>query len=987
MSDTTIENKTEKPSNNNVETLEIVASKGSQGTNAKKRKKDNILNSYRSYTYKFTLAALKIEDANDPEKYRKSALDLVILQSGGKKSTGLNAANAAGIQSRLNNNLTVDDEGNSNVVYDKQGGQALVQEFNEKSPGRFDMYIDNVDINTVMAFSKEANTTFAKSLSFEIFEPLSISGFIEAISVAATAAGYVNYMDANFLLKVEFIGYPDDKDLPIPVPVGEKATRYFPFRFATVNLDITENGSRYRCTGVPMTDTVLGETINTLIAPVKITGKTVEEILTNLMKGRTKQQRDSDKASKASKDSTKSDEWEIKFPTVNSDGSLDFTKNNDIAGSSVVELGKDKTVYGFDDPGTTTKPTGYRSDRLDPAIGAGAGRGVQGGPTAAQVASQYAGAGRGTQGGPTAQELAQSPETYKYVPYESTSQFNSGMNIHECISSLIRDSTYVRDILKDISLAKDDKDMIPYFMVRTETTYTGGVDETSGKLYQKFTYIVTPYRIHISHLPNYQSLKYDFSKVESLIFREYDYLYTGQNTDILKFNLNFNTLFYEAIPRAQGVNQYAVTRDAAGPNQEPNPIANKKDVDGDKNKGMSSLRTVTAPSANEPSTGGNGTTPQPTPYAILAKNLHEAMLNIKGSMIKSEIEILGDPYYLVTGGIGNYRPKMEAPGLTADGEADHNYGQLLIKLNFRNPEDINPLDKGGRMNFGTKKVSFSGVFMVTEVKSSFREGVFKQYLNAIRMFGQIMEDNIKPDNVAEKMTTFANPLTNIVADVGRPLQQGQRASEQSLLGQLLKIGGVITGAQNAVAGAIGQAQNALAGVLGAPSAAAALVANKITNTIHGITDPISNAAQQLGISPSQLSSMSLSDMLAVKVASALLPDDVNVADLQAFGAVFIASKAGNYPPSANYATAPAAGSNIGDLPANVQASISETGVTAATKTAKNSGAQYNSYLNNTEFFRPSTTSVNVNSTPSVTDKYSATPTSPLAKLNITNSDY
>lgn len=975
MSDTAVEFKTDKPSV--TTSLETVIVTG-------KRKKKNILNNYRSYTYKFTLSALKVADANNPTTYRhqESALDLVILQSGGKKSTGLNAANAAGIQSRLNNNLTGDDEGNSNVVYDKQGGQALVEEFNQKSPGRFDMYIDNVDIKTFMGFSKESNTTFAKSLSFEIFEPLSISGFIEAISVAAVAAGYASYMEANFLLKVEFIGYPDDEELPTPEPVGNKATRYFPFRFRTIDLDITETGSRYRCTGVPMTDTVLGETVNTLISPVKITGKTVKDILTDLMVGRTDQQRDSDKASKASKDATKSDEWEILFPTVNPDGTLDFTNDNDIAGSPVLELGKDKAVYGFDDPGTTTKPTGYQLGRLDAASDPRSTLYREGrlDATTDPRSTLY---GKN----PTAQENAQNPTSFKLVPGESTSQFNSGMNIHECISSLIRDSTYIRNILENISIKKDDKDMIPYFMVRTETTYIGGVDETAGKLYQKYTYIVTPYKIHISHIPDYQSLKYDFSKVETMVFREYDYLYTGHNTDILKFNLNFNTLFYEAIPKAQGRNQYAVTRDAVGPNQSPDPVVSAKDIDGDKNKGIASTKTVATPAAAEPPTGGNGISPQMTPYAILAKNLHEAMLNIKGSMIKSEIEIMGDPYYLVTGGIGNYRPEMEAPGLTKDGEADHNYSQLLIKLNFRNPEDINPLDKGGRMNFGTKKVSFSGIFMVTEVKSSFREGQFKQTLNAIRMFGQIMEDNIKPDNVAEKMTTFANPLTNIVADVGRPLQQGQRASEQSLLGQLLKIGGVITGAQNAVAGAIGQAQNALAGVLGAPSAAAALVANKITNTIHGITDPISNAAQQLGISPSQLSSMSLSDMLAVKVASTLLPADVNVADLQAFGAVFIAANAGNYPPSPNYATAPAAGSNIGDLPANVQASVSETGVTPATKTAKSSGAQTNSYLNNTQFFRPSTTSVNVNSTPSVLDKYSSTPTSPLAKLNITNSDY
>lgn len=972
MSNTTTERKTGNLGIDNG-TVEIVASKSSTGTKPKKRKKKNILNSYRSYTYKFTLAALKVADANNPNTYRyqKSALDLVILQSGGKKSTGLNAAGASGIQSRLNNNLKVDDEGNSNVIYDKEGGQRLVSEFNEKSPGRFDMYIDNVEIETIMGFSEQSSTTFVKGLSFDIFEPYSISGFIEAISVAATAAGYVSYMDANFLLKLEFIGYLDDKDLPTPEPVGEQATRYFPFRFTKVDLDIAESGSRYRCVGVPMTDIVFAESVNTLLGPVNIRGKTVQNILKDLMTSRTSQQ--VDKASKSSKDANKSDVWEILFPTVNPDGSLDFNKVNNIGESDVIELGRDRAVYGFDRPETTTKSTGYQL-------------GPNNIPVENQSNAETARLNRQA-GNPTPQENAQSSTDFKLVPGETSAQFNSGMNLHECVASIIRDSVYIRNILKNIATEVDDQDTIPYFVIRTETTYTGGVDEVSGKLYQKYTYIVTPYRIHISHVPNYQSLKYDFSKVEPLIFREYDYLYTGQNTDIIKFNLNFNTLFYEAIPRAQGNNQYAVTRDAVGPNQAPDVKVSDKKTDADKNNGMSSAPTKPTPTAsNIQAMGGNGGVPQLTPYAILAKNLHEAILNIKGSMIKGEVDIMGDPYYLVTGGIGNYRPEMAAPGLTKDGEADHNYGQVFIKLNFRNPEDINPLEQGGRMNFGTKKVSFSGVFMVNSVKSSFKEGQFRQQLSAIRMFGQIMEDNIKPDSVTEKMTTFANPLTNVVPDIGRPLQQGQRASEQSLLGQLLKIGTTIAGAQNAVAGAVGQAQNALAGVLGAPSAAAALVANKITNTIHGITDPISNAAQQLGITPAQLSNMSLSDMLAMKVASALLPSDVNVGDLQALGAVFIAAKAGNYPPSPNYATAPAAGASIGDTP-TIQNSVAETGVTAATKTAKSSGAQYNSYLNNTEFFRPSTTSVNVNSTPSVSDKYSTTPTSPLAKLNITDSNY
>ena len=51
----------------------------------------NILNSYRSVTYNFTLAGLKKDYLKDPKKYRESELDLVILKSGGKGAARMTA--------------------------------------------------------------------------------------------------------------------------------------------------------------------------------------------------------------------------------------------------------------------------------------------------------------------------------------------------------------------------------------------------------------------------------------------------------------------------------------------------------------------------------------------------------------------------------------------------------------------------------------------------------------------------------------------------------------------------------------------------------------------------------------------------------------------------------------------------------------------------------------------------------------------------------
>ena len=57
--------------------------------NIKQSGEKNVLNGYRSITYNFTFAGLKKEYLSDPILYRKSALDLVILKSGGKGTRGI----------------------------------------------------------------------------------------------------------------------------------------------------------------------------------------------------------------------------------------------------------------------------------------------------------------------------------------------------------------------------------------------------------------------------------------------------------------------------------------------------------------------------------------------------------------------------------------------------------------------------------------------------------------------------------------------------------------------------------------------------------------------------------------------------------------------------------------------------------------------------------------------------------------------------------
>ena len=114
----------------------------------------NVLNSYRSMTYNFTLAALKKGYLSDPKKYRESELDLIILKSGGKGdakikvSAGMNNDQISqqarsDFAARDPRRVDISDEQKSAPL--KDYGTELVDGFNTRSPGRFDMFIENVE--------------------------------------------------------------------------------------------------------------------------------------------------------------------------------------------------------------------------------------------------------------------------------------------------------------------------------------------------------------------------------------------------------------------------------------------------------------------------------------------------------------------------------------------------------------------------------------------------------------------------------------------------------------------------------------------------------------------------------------------------------------------------------------------------------------------------------------------------------------------------
>ena len=709
----------------------------------------NVLNSYRSYTYNFTLAALDKNAVNDPTSYRTSSLNYVIAQSGGKGTAGISSPSSQTLNSAASDyqaqstsqSATTESIANSKKSLDQlKNAVGAVPGFNQNSPGRFDMFIENVEVENIMGFSEQSSVSQTTSIKFEIIEPYSINGFMEALHISSQAAGYTSYSQASFILKIEFVGYPDNVPFPEPVRLGNEATRYFVFAFTGVEVEITEKGTRYRCAGVPFNEKGFGQP-NELKKSTPMTGDNVADILKNLMKNVSDQLTEAAKLSKTpSLDYTRHDEYDIKFPLKEGD-TWNYNKTNKIGMSAISELLKDARVYGFPDPGSATK-----GDAYDPAPpkSAGGGRGFVN-PTPAQQSSD--------------------PETFKYNPKSPQVQFNTGARIHEIIASVIRDSEYVKNILKSIdsdSSAIDNFGYIDYFLVKIEVTNLDKYDQQTKKPYQKYTYVVTPYKIHYTRIPGYGSLKIDESKLLTLSKRTYNYIYTGENIDVLNFKLNFDNLYFESMPLALGNNDKPLSQAGAGPGNSTTVLqgGSTAEVLDSGSNGQATQRVDSA--ANQINDNNAGPT-QYDPYYILAKNMHRAIVNSKASMLTGEIEIIGDPFFVVTGGIGNYVPKTLTRGITVDNEADHTGEEVLITVNFNNPIDYNKFSGGGLMYFEKEKVPFSGVYRVLNVVSTFHDGFFKQKLNIVRVPGQVF-NNAPVSNPSDRFSTAPKKGDTVLAD-------------------------------------------------------------------------------------------------------------------------------------------------------------------------------------------------------------------------------
>lgn len=650
----------------------------------------NPLSSYATYDYILGLSVLKEKESNDPDStYMKGRFSMPYICKSANTQPN----------SRVNTRY-----------------------------GKFDFFIENLTLNAVIGFQDYKNST-ATLLTFDVVEPYSALMFPLALQTAAAQAGHGNWRQAPFLLTIEFRGNKEDGTMQnIP-----NINRYIPIKLTTMQIKTNERGTTYSVSAVVHNDTGKLDEFKKVNTDIAIKGKTIQEILQtgeqSLQAVVNKRLRNLKIEKKIVEDP---DEIIILFPEKIESSFAPSTTS-----------GKPETKGS-----ATTTPTSTPQDSSEIEKKLGVSMGAN--KTFVQPDTQCNAIGKAKSGANTSRKgntpvSKPTEEAYKSGtidqsqvtadPSESIYNFAQSQDILTIINEVILSSDYVTGCLDKSKI--DSRGMRGWWTIDTQVYYksvTANLKKT-GSVSRIIVYRVYPYQAHASAIPSPNIKLIGLDQISKTVVKKYDYIYTGKNTEVLKFDIDYSLSFSNILAADAGMSgmDYKRAKETSQQNTDT-PVKTSGMAPGAAPK-SGQQPTMISYQEHAFSTETKGGSLGDTPIHRAARAFHDALTKSVDMMILN-MEIIGDPFWIPTSGMGNYTaPQGSRPGVTKDGSVDYQRTEVDVYVNFRTPLDIN--QNTGMYDFGASALSgpiigFSGLYKVNQCVSTFRGGRFTQVLKGTR---------------------------------------------------------------------------------------------------------------------------------------------------------------------------------------------------------------------------------------------------------------
>lgn len=606
--------------------------------------------------------------------------------------------------------------------------------------GKFDFFMENLRLESVIGFADSKNSTIT-SLEFEIVEPYSALMFPLALQTAAYKAGWKNWRDAPFLLSIEFRGNKEDGTMQT-VP---KTNKYIPIRLTTMTIKTTERGTRYVVKAYAANKQADTKEFSQFKTDIQVRGKTVQEILQTgpqSLQAVVNQRLQALKTDK--KIVSDPDEILILFPKDIASASTPAST----AGKPEIKTSATTNVTQQTSPNLFSK-LGVAQSTVNKTL-------VQPDGQCNEIGNAESGASLFRKGKPamTKPGEAYNEQTGSVVlgnvqadPKEGTYDFSQNQDIPTAINEVILSSGYVDKALDASTM--DSTGMRDWWKIDTQVYYksTDGNLSKTGTASRLIVYRVIPYKAHSSAVTANNAKAPGFGQLKQSVVKQYDYIYTGKNTEVLKFDIDFSVSFSNILAADGGMENQDSKRAEQTGQQDQDTAESSGVVNGnqpDKESNPQQNKSIST-ELNSDSKGGG---PGDTPVTRAARVFHDAITK-NVDMMTLNMEIWGDPFWIPQSGLGNYTAAPGArPGVTKDGSVDYQRRQIDTYVNFRTPLDLNQntgLYDFGNSSFSGPVLEFSGLYTVNRVTSLFRQGRFTQTLKGFRRNNQERQKVDTPD--------------------------------------------------------------------------------------------------------------------------------------------------------------------------------------------------------------------------------------------------
>ena len=583
------------------------------------------------------------------------------------------------------------------------------------APGsKLNHHIRNMRLSSVVGLNSRTKVSNVHNMTFTVFEPFG-ANLLNDLHDAAVAVGHENYLRGIYLLTLRFHGM-DDEGKPNN-EYGPK--KFFPLRFFNCSFNVTGGGTEYTFDAVPYNSLTLEDTTNKTTQPINLKGDTVGALLFDLQTQLNKQPQ------------VKDSEF-LQYGIRIGGGTA---SQSDIANQISAGTKDEILVFGPDTPfqAAVMFSASINHDKFSQSANKVIEELNDEGKKLAQVS------GRDTSG-------IAFGDKYSTRVYT----FNRGTSVLAIIQAVIDSSDYILrqtatdDVMNIDTNANGD---VPWYKV----DYKNFPVETDGGAQENKFYIIRPYYVdqYKAFPDTVGGVKYNVKTIA----REYNYIYTGENRDILDFDLQYDFAFFAATAALKdnspgGDDKRIVKGDVITQNY---GVAGGQGIQVD--KGLVPVSSKPSDVDDRGSTQG-AERGDVTGYRT-SNIIKEQLSNPTADLINLELTILGDPFYLAQEDFNpNILPASETNSFELeDRSIDMNTGMVYLKINFKTPVDID--DESGRFaglqGIGKYDTSFfSGYYQLIQIESNFEEGVFTQRLNMVRLRHQESENVQSIENTTEE---------------------------------------------------------------------------------------------------------------------------------------------------------------------------------------------------------------------------------------------